>query len=53
VGKVIPALNGKLNGGAMRVPVVNGSCVDLVLTLEKSVKAGEINDAIAPQPKAR
>jgi glyceraldehyde 3-phosphate dehydrogenase len=46
VGKVIPALNGKLNGGAMRVPVVNGSCVDLVLTLEKSVKAGEINDAI-------
>jgi glyceraldehyde 3-phosphate dehydrogenase len=35
VGKVIPELNGKLNGGAMRVPVANGSCVDLVVTLEQ------------------
>jgi glyceraldehyde 3-phosphate dehydrogenase len=46
VGKVIPELNGKLNGGAMRVPVANGSCVDLVATLGKSVTAAEVNAAI-------
>lgn len=46
VGKVIPELNGKLNGFALRVPVVNGSCTDLVAHLEKSVTAAEINDAL-------
>lgn len=46
VGKVIPDLNGKLNGFAIRVPVVNGSVVDLVATLKKSVKAEEINAAL-------
>ena len=46
VGKVIPELNGKLNGFAMRVPVANGSCVDLVATLNRSVTAAEVNAAI-------
>jgi glyceraldehyde 3-phosphate dehydrogenase len=46
VGKVIPELNGKLNGGAMRVPVANGSCVDLVAILDKKVTAAEVNAAI-------
>ncbi len=46
VGKVIPALNGKLNGGAMRVPVPTGSCVDLVVTLKKEVTAAEVNAAV-------
>jgi glyceraldehyde 3-phosphate dehydrogenase len=46
VGKVIPELNGKLNGFAIRVPVVNGSVVDLVATLKKSVKADEVNAAL-------
>jgi len=46
VGKVIPALNGKLNGMAMRVPVKDGSVVDLVVELEKSVTAEEINAAM-------
>jgi glyceraldehyde 3-phosphate dehydrogenase len=46
VGKVIPDLNGKLNGGAMRVPVANGSCVDLSAVLGKKVTAAEVNDAI-------
>ncbi len=46
VGKVIPALNGKLNGGAMRVPVANGSCVDLVAVLDKKVTVAEVNAAI-------
>ena len=46
VGKVIPALNGKLDGGAMRVPVADGSLVDLVAELEKDVTAEEINAAM-------
>ncbi|MCB9865514.1 MAG: type I glyceraldehyde-3-phosphate dehydrogenase [Phycisphaerales bacterium] len=46
VGKVIPELNGKLNGFAVRVPVPDGSCVDLTATLKKKVTAAEINDAI-------
>ena len=46
VGKVIPELKGKLNGFAMRVPVVDGSVVDLVATLKKSVTASEVNAAL-------
>jgi glyceraldehyde 3-phosphate dehydrogenase len=46
VGKVIPALKGKLNGGAMRVPVADGSCVDLSIILDKKVTAAEVNAAI-------
>ena len=46
VGKVLPALNGKLNGFAVRVPVADGSLVDLSATLDKSTTAAEINAAI-------
>ncbi len=46
VGKVLPELNGKLNGFALRVPVADGSIVDLVATLKKSVTAAEINAAL-------
>lgn len=46
VGKVLPELNGKLNGMAMRVPVIDGSVVDLVVTLEKSTSVEEINAAM-------
>ncbi len=46
VGKVMPELNGKLNGFALRVPVANGSITDLVATLKKSVTADQINDAL-------
>ena len=46
VGKVIPELNGKLDGCAMRVPVQDGSVVDLVAILEKEVTTEEINAAI-------
>ena len=45
VGKVIPELNGKLNGFAVRVPVPDGSVVDLVATLKRSVTVEEINAA--------
>ena len=43
IGLVIPELNGKLNGMALRVPTPNVSLVDLVLDLKESVTAEEIN----------
>jgi glyceraldehyde 3-phosphate dehydrogenase len=46
VGKVYPKLNGKLHGIAMRVPVPDGSTVDLVVELERSVSVEEVNAAI-------
>ena len=46
VGKVIPALKGKLDGMAMRAPVPDGSVVDLTVELEKSTSAEEINAAM-------
>src|SRR5699024_9820084 len=45
VGKVLPNLNGKLNGMAVRVPVSDGSVVDLVAELDKNVTAEEVNKA--------
>ena len=44
IGLVIPELKGKLNGGAMRVPVSDGSLVDLTLELKKNVTKEEINE---------
>ena len=46
VGKVLPELNGKLDGIAMRVPVPDGSVVDSVFHLEKNVTIDEINDTV-------
>jgi glyceraldehyde 3-phosphate dehydrogenase (phosphorylating) len=46
VGKVLPELNGKLDGIAMRVPIPVGSVVDLTAELEKSASADDINNAI-------
>jgi glyceraldehyde 3-phosphate dehydrogenase len=46
VGKVIPELNGKLDGFAMRVPTPDGSVVDLTAELNKSVTVDEINRAM-------
>ena len=46
VGKVIPTLKGKLDGMAIRVPTSDGSLVDLVVELDKTVTAEEINAAI-------
>uniref|UniRef100_A0A1B6ERY9 Glyceraldehyde-3-phosphate dehydrogenase n=1 Tax=Cuerna arida TaxID=1464854 RepID=A0A1B6ERY9_9HEMI len=42
VGKVIPALNGKLTGMAFRVPVANVSVVDLTVRLAKAATYDEI-----------
>ncbi len=46
VGKVIPSLNGKLDGYALRVPVPDGSVVDLTATLTKSVTIADVNAAL-------
>jgi glyceraldehyde 3-phosphate dehydrogenase len=46
VGKVIPELNGKLDGFALRVPVVDGSCVDLVAVMKKETSVEEVNAAV-------
>ncbi len=46
VGKVIPALKGKLDGYALRVPVITGSCVDLVADLKKEATKEQVNEAI-------
>jgi glyceraldehyde 3-phosphate dehydrogenase len=46
VGEVIPALKGKLDGFAMRVPVDDGSVVDLTAKLAKKVTKQELNAAL-------
>ncbi len=45
-GKVIPELNGKLDGKAIRVPTITGSLVDFVANLKKEVTAEEVNAAM-------
>ena len=52
VGKVIPELKGKLDGMASRVPVPDGSVVDLVVELEKEVTVKDVNEAIKRASKA-
>jgi glyceraldehyde 3-phosphate dehydrogenase len=46
VGKVLPNLNGKLDGNAVRVPTPSGSITDFVVLLKKDVTAEEVNDAM-------
>jgi len=45
IGEVIPKLQGKLNGMALRVPVPDGSIVDLIVELDKNVTKEEVNAA--------
>ena len=46
LGLVLPELNGKLDGASIRVPTPNVSCIDLVVVLEKSVTAEDVNGAM-------
>lgn len=46
IGLVVPELQGKLNGIAMRAPVPTGSVVDLVFTPSKETSVEEVNEAI-------
>jgi glyceraldehyde 3-phosphate dehydrogenase len=46
IGKVVPELDGKLDGFAIRVPVPVGSVVDLVVNVKKSATIDEVNAAM-------
>jgi glyceraldehyde 3-phosphate dehydrogenase len=46
VGKVLPELNGKLDGYALRVPVPTGSITDLTVNFEKKTNIEEINETV-------
>ena len=46
VGKVLPNLLGKLDGMAFRVPVTDGSVVDLTVELKRNVTVEEVNNAL-------
>jgi glyceraldehyde 3-phosphate dehydrogenase len=46
VGQVLPKLKGRLDGMAMRVPVPDGSIVDLVATVSKEVTVEAVNEAM-------
>lgn len=46
MGLVIPELQGKLNGYALRVPVITGSLTELHAVLSKKVTADELNEAV-------
>jgi glyceraldehyde 3-phosphate dehydrogenase len=47
VGEVLPELAGRLDGVSLRVPVVDGSLVDLGVLLDVSVSADDVNEAFA------
>lgn len=46
VGKVIPEVEGKLDGTALRVPTITGSVTELYSVLEKKVTVEEVNEAM-------
>ena len=46
IGLVLPELDGKLNGMAVRAPVITGSVVDLVCIVSRETSADEINGAM-------
>jgi glyceraldehyde 3-phosphate dehydrogenase len=51
IGKVIPELNGKLDGMAIRIPVPVGSLVDLVVEVDKDVTREAVNEAMQSAAK--
>jgi glyceraldehyde 3-phosphate dehydrogenase len=53
VAKVLPQLDGKLSGMAMRVPTANVSIVDFVAELEKDVTSEEVNEALKAEAEGK
>jgi len=56
VGQVLPQLKGKLDGMAIRVPIPDGSVVDLVSIMKRPVTVRQVNDAVraaAATPRLR
>jgi glyceraldehyde 3-phosphate dehydrogenase len=52
IGVVIPALNGKLHGFAVRAPVPTGSVVDLTVEMERETTVEEVNQAMRAAAQA-
>jgi glyceraldehyde 3-phosphate dehydrogenase len=52
IGKIIPHLQGKFNGYAMRVPTADVSVVDLTVTLKKDVTKEDIDNAMIEASKS-
>ena len=52
IGLVIPELEGKLNGIAVRAPVITGSVVDLVVSVARPTSVEEVNKAFADRADA-
>ena len=52
IGLVVPELDGRLNGIAVRAPVPVGSMVDLTFRPSREVSAEEVNDAVAQKADA-
>jgi glyceraldehyde 3-phosphate dehydrogenase len=53
VGKILPQLEGRLDGIAMRVPVPDGSIVDLTCRLRRPADAREVNGAVRDEASGR
>ncbi|PUA34086.1 MAG: type I glyceraldehyde-3-phosphate dehydrogenase [Candidatus Terraquivivens tikiterensis] len=53
IGDVIPAMKGRLDGLALRVPVPNGSINDLVVLLKREVTREEVNAALKEAAEGR
>ncbi|MBD3182450.1 type I glyceraldehyde-3-phosphate dehydrogenase [Candidatus Poribacteria bacterium] len=53
VTKVLPHLEGKLDGLAMRVPVANGSIIDFVVHTEQTVSVDKVNDTFCKAAKTK
>ena len=53
IGLVLPSLQGKLDGVAVRVPVSNGSLVDLTLTVSKPATVATVNGAMKQASEGR
>src|SRR6185503_7684846 len=46
IGLVLPALKGKLDGFALRIPIPTGSATDLTVTVSRDVTVDEVNGAM-------
>jgi glyceraldehyde 3-phosphate dehydrogenase len=53
IGVVLPSLQGKLDGIAVRVPVANGSLVDLSVTVSKPATVAAVNEAMQKASQGR
>ena len=53
IGFVLPSLQGKLDGVAVRVPVANGSLVDLTITVSKPATVASVNGAMKQAAEGR